>query len=108
MRWAAANAAMTRAVGDYYFHKLEMLAKRFPGQIVRIEGKRHLVGICFQALKPARAFVQHLNAAGLDISVQTYKADCPPVALTKLPLIADFTVVDWVVEQMQFALKSAE
>ncbi len=46
-----------------------------------------------------------LNAAGLDISAQTYKADCPPVVLTKLPLIADDQVVDFVLARMKAALE---
>jgi acetylornithine/succinyldiaminopimelate/putrescine aminotransferase len=106
MRWAAANAKMARSVGEYYFGQLEKLAARFSGSIARIEGCRHLAGIGFNALEPARAFVRRLNAAGLDISVQTYKADCPPVALTKLPLIAGYEAVDWVLAQFEAALKA--
>ncbi len=105
MRWAAANAGATRAVGDYYFGKLEALAGRWPDRIERIEGLRHLAGICFKSLEPAQAFVRRLNAAGLDISVQAYKADCPPVALTKLPLIASYDVVDWLIGQFEAALQ---
>ncbi len=105
MRWAAANAKATRAVGDYYFKQLQALAERWPGMIERIEGLRHLVGICFKALEPAQAFARRLNAVGLDISVQSYKADCPPVALTKLPLIAGYEVVDWLIGQFEAALK---
>ena len=48
--------------------------------------------------------VKHLVDGGLDISVQTYKADCPPVALTKLPLIAGHEAVDMVISRMAEAL----
>ena len=41
---------------------------------------------------------------GLDISVQTYKAGCPPSALTKLPLIAGYEVVDFILSRMGKAL----
>ena len=37
--------------------------------------------------------------------MQTYKAETPPVALPKLPLIADRAVIDHVVTLMQDALK---
>jgi len=104
--WAAANAAMTRAVGDYYFGKLEHPADRFPNLISGIEGKRHLAGLAFRALDPARAFVRHMTDAGLDISVQTYKEGCPPIALTKLPLIMDYNVIDFIISAMKDALSN--
>lgn len=59
-------------------------------------------------MPPALAFAKALSAAGLDISVQTYKAACPPVALTKLPLIADEDVVDFVIARMDKALTALE
>jgi len=40
--------------------------------------------------------------------VQTYKADCPPVALTKLPIIAGYEVVDLLAERMDAALETIE
>ena len=36
-----------------------------------------------------RAFAAALNAEGIDISVQSYKANCPPSCLTKLPAHRD-------------------
>ena len=42
----------------------------------------------------------------MDISVQTYKSDAPPVALTKLPLIADAPVIAMVMDRMTQALKA--
>lgn len=105
MRWAAANAEATKRVGDCYFEELQKLAGRWTGTIERIEGCRHLAGICFKELAPAQAFARRLNEAGVDISVQSYKADCPPVALTKLPLIAGYDVVDWLIARFESALK---
>ena len=106
LRWAGANAHVTRAVGEYYEERLNALAAAYPKHIRQIEGKRHLAGIFFHNLESARAFVRHLNGAGIDISIQTYKAGCPPSALTKLPLIASCDVVDFVIERMDKALKS--
>ena len=56
-------------------------------------------------LAKAKEFVKLLVAGGLDISVQSYKAACPPGALTKLPLIAGREVVDLVVSRMACALR---
>ena len=105
MRWAQANADAIRAAGDYYRQRLNDLAERHPHLIGVIEGRRHLAGIHFHDLEPAKAFAQHLNEAGLDISVQTYKIGCPPCPLTKLPITADGQVVDVVIHRMEEALK---
>ena len=106
MRWAQANAQVTSAVGQYYEERLRELAQRHREHIRMIDGRRHLASICFERLEPALAFVKALNEAGLDISVQTYKADCPPAALTKLPITAGYEVVDGVLAEMESALVS--
>ncbi|MBN2309860.1 MAG: aminotransferase class III-fold pyridoxal phosphate-dependent enzyme, partial [Candidatus Hydrogenedentes bacterium] len=105
MRWVEANAAVTREVGAYYEERLNELAAAHPGLIGAVEGRRHLAGVFFHDLGPAKAFARGLNERGLDISVQTYKAGCPPSALTKLPVIAGFEVVDMVIDRMAEVLK---
>ena len=81
------------------------LAAKYPKIITTIEGKHHLAGIFFHNPAKGKTFVEHLNNAGLDISMQTYKAGCPPSALTKLPLIAGFEVVDMVIQRMSRVLE---
>jgi len=105
MRWAEANAQVTRAVGDYYEQRLRALAGDFPGVVAGVQGSRHMCAVSFLRLRPAKAFAGRLNEAGLDISVQTYKAKCPPAALTKLPLIAGYEVADFVLRKMREALE---
>jgi 4-aminobutyrate aminotransferase-like enzyme len=104
MRWALANADVTRAIGDYYQERLQDLADRHRDRIQGFCGLRHLGALAFDGLDEARAFVSRLGQMGLDISAQTYKADCPPVALTKLPLIACRRTVDFVLDRMEEAL----
>jgi len=104
MRWVQANEEVIRAVGDYYQARLAELAARFPRQIRSIDGDRHMGAIGFHELKTAEAFARALRKEGLDISVQTYKSDCPPCALTKLPLIAGFEALDMVVGKMRKVL----
>ncbi len=106
MEWAQANRAVTAELGCYYEQQLGKLAEEFPQAIKGIEGWRHLAGICFRNLATAKAFVGKLTTRGLDISAQTYKADCPPVVLTKLPLIADRSMIDFTVQSMRQALES--
>lgn len=104
MAWAKANAEVTRGIGERYEARLQELAAAYPGVIAEIAGQRHLCGIAFHELAAARAFVKRLTEGGLDVSAQTYKADCPPVVLTKLPLIASDEVVDFVIGRMGSAL----
>ncbi|MCC6485910.1 MAG: aminotransferase class III-fold pyridoxal phosphate-dependent enzyme [Candidatus Hydrogenedentes bacterium] len=105
MRWAEANAAITSAVGEEYEATLRDLGDRYSHLVCAIEGRRHLAGIYFHDLPPAKAFADALNKAGFDISVQTYKAGCPPSALTKLPLITTKEMVQFFTGNMEAALK---
>ena len=104
MRWAEANRHVTVAIGDRYEARLRELVERYPRHLTAVEGRRHMASLYFRELEQAKAFVAHLADGGLDISVQTYKAACPPGALTKLPLIADDQAVAMVVERMEAAL----
>ena len=104
VRWAEANAAATRALGDRYEARLRELAARYPNIVHGIEGRRHLAGIGFHDVETGKAFTGHLNEGGIDISVQTYKEDCPPVALTKLPITAGPEVLDFFLERVERGL----
>ncbi len=108
IKWAEANARVTRAVGDYLEERLGDLASEFPERIVAVEGSRHLAGLHFCDLDSARDFTGRLVEAGLDISVQTYKASCPPAALVKLPLIMGYEGVDCVIAKMRAALEDMD
>ena len=104
LRWAAANADVTAAVGDHYAERLNDLADQFPHLIASIEGSRHMAGVYFTGLEPAKAFAAHLQEAGLDISVQAYKETCPPSALTKLPITVGYEAIDHIIGVMERAL----
>lgn len=104
LRWAEANAEVTEAVGERFEARMRGLRTRFPGIVREVEGRRHLSGLWFHDLPSARAFCEALNEAGLDISVQTYKDDCPPSALAKLPLIAGYEAADFVADRMEETL----
>lgn len=106
LAYAEANTAYTRSVGDYYAAELKALAHKYPSAIARIEGWRHLSSVVFHSVEATTRFVAQLNEAGVDISAQTYKANCPPVALTKLPLVSTYHVVDFLIERMDRALKN--
>ena len=104
MRWAQANAAVTRTVGDYYEARLREFGAAHAAQITAIEGRRHMTTLYFRDLNAAKRFAGHLNDRGLDASAQVYKADCPPVVLTKIPLISTPVVVDFILDRMNEAI----
>lgn len=104
LTWAQANADVTAAVGDYYAGRLREVAARHGEVVTAVEGYRHMSTLFIKDLASAKAIAAKLVAAGLDISAQTYKAECPPALLTKLPLTAGKAVVDCVVEKIDAAL----
>jgi acetylornithine/succinyldiaminopimelate/putrescine aminotransferase len=104
MEWAQANAGATAELGAYFESQIRELADAFPGIVDGVDGWGHMTAIRFATLDRATAFAAELNRRGLDISAQTYKADCPPVVLTKLPLIADRAAMDFVLAVMRRAL----
>lgn len=104
MAFAETNGAFVGELGDYYARELKRLAKKHPGLIERIEGQRHLSSIFFRDEAKAVEFIKHMNEACIDISAHTYKAKCPPSALTKLPLTATPKVVDFLIGTIDRAL----
>jgi len=104
MAFAEANGAFIKELGEYYEKELARLAKKHSRFIERIEGQRHLSSVFFRDTAKAVEFVEHMNAACIDISAHTYKANCPPSALTKLPLTATPKMVDFLVGKIDEAL----
>ena len=105
MEFVQANSAYIRDIGDRYEAELRALARQYPTILDRIAGRRHLSAIFFHSPDAALDFVACLNDAGIDISAQTYKADCLPSALTKIPLISTPKMVDFLTTKMHEALK---
>jgi hypothetical protein len=91
-------------VGRLYEQALDGLVARHPGLLARREGLRHLSSLFFNDAAKATAFAAALNAEGIDISVQSYKANCPPSCLTKLPLTVTTRAVEFLAGRMGAAL----
>jgi acetylornithine/succinyldiaminopimelate/putrescine aminotransferase len=104
MEWAQANAPVTSQLGAYFESNVGDVAAEFPRIVDGVDGWAHMTALRFATLGQATAFAGELNRRGLDISAQTYKADCPPVVLTKLPLIADQAAMDCVLDVMRVTL----
>ena len=108
IEFVKSNSGYIESLGNYYETELRKLGKRYRGIIDKIEGKRHLSSICFKSVKPAVLFAEDLNRNYIDISVQTYKSDAPLAALTKLPLISSFKMVEFLIKKIDSALKKIE
>lgn len=105
MRFAAANAAHIRETGDYYHTEARKFAAAYPKLLDRIEGFGLMTTLVFHSADVAARFAKQVTAAGIDVSAQTYKAECPPAALTKLPLIASRNMAGMVLERMRAILE---
>ena len=105
MEFVRSNGAAIQHVGTYYQRSLQQMAEQHGGWIDRIEGHRHLSSIFFREAEAAVRFVKGMNEACIDVSAQTYKADCPPAVLTKLPLIMGTAGVDRFIETANRVLR---
>ena len=105
MTFAEENTEYIEALGSYYEERIRELAKQYGHIISRVEGRRHMTTLFFRVVEDAVSFTSYLNKKGIDISTQTYKANVPPSALTKIPLIATPQMADFIVDKMEEALR---
>ena len=91
-----------------YQEKLEDLVVEFPDVVETLEGQRHLSSLRFHKADCAVALMKDLNAAGYDVSAQTYKANCPPTLLIKIPIISSYRMVDQFVARIGQSLSEAK
>ena len=68
-----------------------------------------MTALCFDNVEDAVAFCTAMNQDRcVDISAQTYKPNCPPVALAKLPLILTEPMTDRLLAMMDEELTALE
>ncbi len=108
MKFALANRDITVKVGDYFETSLREVAARHSGLVNKVEGFRLLASLYFHSADKAIAFVKLLNGQCIDISAHTYKANCEPSALMKLPLTATFALADFMTTRIDAALAALE
>ena len=105
IEFAEANREHTRTTGKYYHAAAAELAAKYSSLLDKVEGEAHMTTLYFKSAECVTKFTNRLNKeCCIDISAQTYKADCPPSALTKLPLIASRKAVDFVIGKMDETL----
>ncbi len=106
IEFVRANGQFIREAGRQYEEGLEALVRRYPAVLVKREGRRHLSSLFFHDGEKAKAFARGLNEACIDTSVQSYKADCPPGCLTKLPLTMTPHAIDFLLGRMDSVLRT--
>lgn len=104
MEFVQANGKEIDDVGLYTEQAFKELAQEYPNVIDKVEGKGHLIAIHFNNVDDAVKLVKTLTAQCIDISAQTYKANCPPAALLKPPVIASRKVIDLLVDRTSKAI----
>lgn len=94
MAFVQQNGDDLEAQSRVFRARLDALQAKHPHIITAIEGQGFLCGIHFATVEHAVEFCRLLNGKCIDVSAQTYKANCPPAALLKPPVILGDTALD--------------
>ena len=109
IRFAEHNKEHIEAMGSLWQKYLHTLAENFPSLICKAEGDGLLGTLFFADAEHTVSFCKKLNNdCAIDVSAQTYKADCPPAALTKFPLIASEKLLQFAFAAMEKTLSQME
>ena len=109
MEFLAENGAEIERVGKLYHAYMVELAAKHSKRIIEAEGDAHMSALSFESVPDAVEFCKRMQFTyGVDISAQTYKPNCPPVALTKLPVITTELMARSLVEKMDRCLTTME
>ncbi|MHB0958593.1 MAG: aminotransferase class III-fold pyridoxal phosphate-dependent enzyme [Pirellulaceae bacterium] len=98
------HAQQIWAIGRRIEEGFEALAAEFPGLLQSAHGRGYLAGLKFHQVEAARQFQRQLLAEGLWTRVHAYHEGHRTV-LTKLGLLADETVVDFLLARFRKLLK---
>ncbi len=104
--FAEENKEYIQQIGNYYETQIKELSKKHNDIITDVEGSKHMTTLFFKTKDETIEFVNYLKNNGIDISAQTYKKNCPPSALTKIPLISSYKMIDFIIQNMNEALHS--
>ncbi len=96
----AAGADRISAVGDRFEKGMHGLAAEFADRLVDARGRRHMMGLKFRRVEDALGFHRRAVAAGLWVRAHAYHAGHSTV-LTKLPLVADEAIVDFILAKFR-------
>lgn len=100
MELTAQRADEIEAAGRRIHEGFRQLAAEFPALILSAQGRAHLSGLKFRDVEKAKEFHKRLLDAGLWTRVHAYHEGHSTI-LTKLGLLADDTVIDFVLDSFR-------
>ena len=108
IRFAEYNKEHISSISAQWQQGMAYLAKKHKAKINGVEGRGLLTALVFSSTEQAVKFGKALGERyRIDAGVQTYKADCPPAVLNKLPLISTREVIVFVINAMDELLTEA-
>ena len=106
LEFARANAAETAKLEKLWRGKVEAAVAPYGRLVAKVEGQGLLTSLIFHDRDTANRFSQILSGEkSIDVSVQTYKPDCPKAALLKPPLITSAKSVEFIASRIADALE---
>ena len=87
MRFIEDQAEELARLQQRYDAMAQQLAREFPDVLTQAVGDGYLAALQFASPEKAGEFAKLLSSRYIDTSAQLYKANCPPAALFKLPII---------------------
>lgn len=108
MKFVRENSNEITRIGNLFDNNLAGFKDKYNKLISKIEGQGHLAAIHFTTIDQAVVFAKKLNAMCIDLSVQTYKANCPPAVLLKPPVIISEKTIHFLCEKIDIALSEME
>ena len=108
MKFFEQNEKEIGALGAKAQELLEGLRSRHGGMIEKIEGIGHLLALHFDTLEDAGEFAKRVNEMCIDVSAQTYKPNCPPAALIKLPVIMSEELLETITAKFEEVIEQME
>ena len=109
MEFARANASFIEKSGKIWREKLLNVTASFGGIVDKVEGDELLTSIIFFDRDKANTFSHILSDEYcIDVSVQTYKPNCPKAALLKLPLITTEKMMDHIISKIREGLEKVK
>lgn len=97
------NASPIDRAGERVAAGFQGLVEEFPETLLSAQGRRHLSGLKFRRVEDALAFHRRALEAGLWCRAHAYHAGHSTV-LTKLGLLTDTAVVDFVIDKFRLLL----
>ena len=109
LEFARANADETRKLEKLWRSKVEAAVAPYEQLVAKVEGQGLLTSIIFHDRDAANLFSHILSGEkSIDVSVQTYKPDCPKAALLKPPLITSEKSVEFIAARIAEALEETK